>query len=264
MLLLSGRIAPNRHVPTKNQIRPSDRQEFRSDVDCRQRVVAWIISKLPDLPLQPISISEMVESFTKDIIDSVEPEVPPPPRRTHKLGWCETVETSAAFTIAWDAREEARRFVRVNPRDKSAWKTLRTACANLRGMIDAGLQDYFEEHLSETERLLVDNDQRGFSTHLNGTVGLGGRKVRSEQSIMDKDGTLLGDKLRIRKRWEGFFQTLLNKKSPKLDPTMSALFPKRPLAPSIGDEPTMDNMTRVIRGMPNWEAVEPDFLPANY
>ena len=55
--------------------------------------------------------------------------------------------------------------------------------------------------------------------HLKGVVGLGGRKARSEQVIMDEDGTLLRDKVRIRERWRGFFQTLLNKKSPKFDPT---------------------------------------------
>ena len=104
----------------------------------------------------------MAESFTKVILDAVEAEVPPPPRRTHKLGWCETAETSAAFAIAWNAREDARRFMRVNPRDRTAWKTLRTACANMRAMIDAGLHAYFEEYLAETERLLADNDRRGF------------------------------------------------------------------------------------------------------
>ena len=78
---------------------------------------------------------------------------------------------------------------------------------------------------------------------------------------MDEDGTPLRDKMRIRKRWR-FFQTLLNKKSPKLDLTITVLFPQRPLAPSLGDEPTMDDMTGVIRGMPNWKAVGPDSLPA--
>ena len=61
----------------------------------------------------------------------------------------------------------------------------------------------FEEYLAETERLLADNDQRGFYKHLKGTVGLGGRKARSEQFIMGEDGTLLRDKVRIRKRWGG-------------------------------------------------------------
>ena len=92
-----------------------------------------------------------------------------------------------------------------------------------------------QEDLAETERLLADNDQQGFYKHLKGTVGLGGRKARSEQ-FMDEDGTLPKDKVRIRERWGGFFQTRLNKKSPKLDPTISALFPQRPLTPSLGDE----------------------------
>ena len=85
-------------------------------------------------------------------------------------------------------------------RDKTAWKTLRTACANLRGEIDAGLHAYFEEHLAKTERLLADNDQRGFYKHLKGTVGLDSRKARSEQFIMDEDGTLVKDKVRILER----------------------------------------------------------------
>ena len=93
--------------------------------------------------------------------------------------------------------------MRVYPRDRIAWKTLRTACANLRAVIDAGLHTYFEEYLAETERLLADNDQQGFCKHLKGAVGLGGRKARSERFIMDEDGTLLRDKVRIRKRWGG-------------------------------------------------------------
>ena len=70
---------------------------------------------------------------------------------------------------------------------------------------------------------------------MKGTVGLGGRKARSEQFIMDEDGTLLRDKVRIRKRWGEFFQTLLNKTSAKLDLTTTVLFPQRPLGPSLGE-----------------------------
>ena len=63
---------------------------------------------------------EMAESFTKVFLDAVEAEVPPPPRLTNKLGWCETAETSATFTLAWDVREDSRRYMRVNPRGKTA------------------------------------------------------------------------------------------------------------------------------------------------
>ena len=146
--------------------------------------------------------------------------------------------------------------------DNTAWKTLRMACANLRRSIDAALHAYFEEDLAKRERLLVDNGQRGFCKNLKGTVWLDGRKASSEQFIGDEDGTLPRNKVRILERWEGFFGTLLTTKSSKLDPTIIALFPRRPLGPSLGDEPTMDDMTAVIRGMPNWKAVGPDSLPA--
>ena len=112
----------------------------------------------------------MAESLAKVVLDAVAKELPPSPRRIHKLGWCEPAETSAAFKYAWDARKDRRRFMRIK-RDKTAWKTLRTACANLRGVIDAGLHAYVEDYLAETERLLADNDQRGFYKHLEGTVG---------------------------------------------------------------------------------------------
>ena len=75
-------LVPTNFGMYKNCFGISSFQKFRSDGDCRQRVVARIISKLPDLPLQPNSISEMAESFTKVILDAVEAEVPPPPRRT--------------------------------------------------------------------------------------------------------------------------------------------------------------------------------------
>ena len=89
-------------------------------------------------------------------------------------------------------------------RDKTAWKTIRTACAN-----PSGLHAYFEEYIAETERLFADNDHRRFNKHLEGTVGLGGRKARSEQFMMDEDGTLLKDKVRILERWAEYFGTLL-------------------------------------------------------
>ena len=80
---------------------------------------------------------------------------------------------------------------------------MRTACANLRGVTDAGLHACFVPNLAETERFLADNDQRDFYKHLKGTVGLGGKKARNPQFAMDEDGTLLKDKVRILGRWAG-------------------------------------------------------------
>ena len=83
--------------------------------------------------------------------------------------------------------------------------------SNLRGVNDAGLHAYFEEKISWKAGLVVYNDQGGFFKHVKGTVGLGYRKARSEQLIMDEDGTLLRDKVHISERWGCFFQSLLHK-----------------------------------------------------
>ena len=59
-----------------------------------------------------------------------------------------------------------------------------------------------------------------------------------------------------------FFNTLLNTKSPKLDPTILERFPTRPVALSLGDEPTMIEITEAIRSMANEKAVGPDSVLA--
>ena len=105
----------------------------------------------------------MAESLAKVVVDAAANEVPPPPRRTPKLGLCESAESPAASKVAWDASDDARRFMPVK-RDKPPWKTLRTAYANLRAVIDAGLHAYVEEYLVETERFLADTNQRGFTS----------------------------------------------------------------------------------------------------
>ena len=155
------------------------------------------LSKRIFLPSPRNRISELAESFADDILEAVAKEVPLPPRCTHTI---RGVRDSAAFNITWDARVDARRFMRIED-DKTARKTLRTACAKLQGVIDAGLYAYFEEYLAETERLLADNDQRGFyNKHMKGTVGLDGRNARSDNLIVEEDGTLLRDNVRILQR----------------------------------------------------------------
>ncbi|MEP5376703.1 MAG: hypothetical protein ABJQ14_13080 [Hyphomicrobiales bacterium] len=122
----------------------------------------------------------------------------------------------------------------------------------------ARVYTYFEEYLAETERLLANKDQRGFYKHLKSTVRLEGTRARSEQLVRDEDGTLLRDKVRIREGWAGFYHKLLNTKSLKLDPTIIDLLPPRPLHVSLGDGPSMDEMTEIS----NWKALGQDRLPA--
>ena len=68
--------------------------------------------------------------------------------------------------------------------------------------------------------------------------------------------------MRIREQWARFYHTLLNTESLKLDPAIIDLLPPRPLGVSLGVEPSVDEMTEIIKGMPSWKAVGPDGLPA--
>ena len=163
-------------------------------------------------------------------------------------------ETLAAFIPAWTAREYARQFLRAHPRDRTPWKTLRSACANLQKLVASGLHAFFEAYLARTERLLTNNNQRGFYKHLKSAVGLEVTKARSEQFIRDEDVTLLREMVRIRERWAGFCHKLLIAKSLKLDPTLIDLSPPRTPTLSLEDEASMDEMTEALQGMSNCES----------
>ena len=88
-------------------------------------------------------------------------------------------------------------------------------------VIAAGLHAYVEAYVTEPERLLANNDQRGFYKDLESTVGLEGDKARSEQFISDEYGTLLRDEVRVRRGWGWFNHRLLNTKSLIIDSTIA-------------------------------------------
>ena len=56
-----------------------------------------------------------------------------------------------------------------------------------------------------------------------------------------------GIRVRIRERRARFYHTLLNTKSLKLDPTIIDLLPPRPLELALGDEPSTDEITEVVK-----------------
>lgn len=52
-------------------------------------------------------------------------------------------------------------MIHANQEGQTVWNKRRTACANMRGVIDAGLHVYVDEYIPETELIFADNDQRG-------------------------------------------------------------------------------------------------------
>ena len=62
----------------------------------------------------------------------------------------------------------------------------------------------------------------------------------------------------IRERWVRWFHTLLNTKSPKLHPNIAEGLEQWPENTTLGDQPTMQELTDAIRSLANGKAVGPD------
>ena len=148
--------------------------------------------------------------------------------------WCKSPETRAAVEEALAKRREARRLMKSN-RTPATWKALRAACKGVRAAIDEGIHAHLERYVTRLEALYEDRDLRGLYKHLKKSVGLGGRQSGGQQFIKDEHGVLLRDKTAILQRWGRFFSTLLNTKSPKLNPAIIEEVQQRPAAPTTGD-----------------------------
>ena len=65
----------------------------------------------------------------------------------------------------------------------------------------------------------------------------------------------------IRERWVRWLHTLLNTKSPKLDPNIVEGLEQWPEETTLGNQPTMQALTDAIRSLANGKAVGPDGVP---
>ena len=210
---------------------------------------------------------EAAREFTKAILEAAQTLLPTERRIPRMPEWCESLETRAAVEEALAKRREARRLMK-NNHTPATWKALKAACKGVRTAVDGGIHAHLERYVSRLEAMYEDRDLRGLYKHLNKSVGLGGRQSGRQQYIKDENGVLPRDKAEILQRWARFFSTLLNTKSPKLNPVIIEEVQQRPAAPTTGDlvplasAPTLEETRRVIRGMHNWKAPGPDSLVA--
>ena len=82
-------------------------------------------------------------------------------------------------------------------------------------------------------------------------MNLEGKRDRSSAYVKDEDGLLLRDLELIRERWVRRFHTLLNAKSPKLDPNIAEGLPQWPENMPLGVQPTMQGLAGAIRSSAN-------------
>ena len=89
-------------------------------------------------------------------------------------------------------------------------------------------------------------------------MNLEGQRDSSSAYIKDENGVLLRDVELIRERWVWWFHTLINAKSPRLDPNIAEGLDQWPENMPLGVQPTMQEVTDAIRSLANGKAVGPD------
>ena len=164
-------------------------------------------------------MAEEARDFTEAILGAAHAVLPEARRTPHRLGWCERPAVRAALLAALKNKREARRQCKIK-HTTATWKALRAAYKEVRAAIDKGIEVHLEEYVAELETLLRHRDMRGLYKHLKMTAGLGGRKTEGQQAIKDENGNLLRNKGDILRRWERFFGSLLNTKSPIRQPSI--------------------------------------------
>ena len=79
---------------------------------------------------------------------------------------------------------------------------------------------FFLGFVRKLETRAGEGDHVGFYEHLN-TMNLEGNRDRSSAYVKNEDGVLMRDVELIRERRVRWFHTVLNTKSPKLDPNIA-------------------------------------------
>ena len=116
---------------------------------------------------------------------------------------------------------------------------------------------FFWDFVRKLETRTREGDQAGFYKHLK-TMNLEGKRDRSSAYVKDGNGVLLRNVELIRERWVRWSHTLLNAKSPRLDPNVAEGLDQWPENMPLGVQPTMQELTDVIRSLANGKAVGPD------
>ena len=89
-------------------------------------------------------------------------------------------------------------------------------------------------------------------------MNLEGKRDRRSAFVKDENGVLLRDVELIHERWVRRFHTLLNAKSPRLDPNIAEGLDQSPENMPLGVQPTMQELTDAIRSLANGKTVGSD------
>ena len=136
-------------------------------------------------------------------------------------------------------------------------KVVKMAGKNPRKVPKAAVLSFFWDLVRKLGTPTREGDQAGFYKHLK-TMNLEGKRDRSLAYVKDENGVLLTDVELIRERWVRWFHTLLNAKSPRLDPNIAEGLDQWHEKTPLEVQPTMQELTDAIRSLANGKAVGPD------
>ena len=158
---------------------------------------------------------------------------------------------------AWQQREETRRHLRAELHNSYLQKAVKMAGKNLRKVRKVAVLSFFTNFVRKLETHAREGDQASFYKYLK-TTKLEGKRDRSSAYVKGENGVLLRDVELIRERWVRWFHSLLNAKSPRLDPNIAEGLDQWPENMPLGVQPTMQELTDAIRSLENGKAVGPD------
>ena len=213
--------APNRRKRDRNKETPklADLRWLITDSNLRFQDANAMVDALPPIP-DGTCISDIATDMAEVMLSTAADLVPRFKRPRGAQGWCARPGVEAEMTAAWQQREDTRRHLRAEPHNRNLRKAVKMAGKKLRKVRQAAVLSLFWDFVRELETRNREGDQAGFYKHLK-TMNLEGERDRSSAYVKDENGVLLRDVERTRERWVRWFHTLLNTKSPKLDPNIA-------------------------------------------
>ena len=215
------RPAPNRRKgdSTKETPKLADLRRLMTDPNLRFRVANAMVDALPPIP-DGICISDIATDMADVMLSTAAELVPRSKRPRVAQGWGAGPGVEVEMNAAWQQREEMRRHLRVEPYNSNLRKTVKMAGKKLQKVRKAAVLSFFWDFVRKLETRTREGDQAGFYKHLE-TMSLEGNRGRSSAYVKDENGVFLRNVELIHEQWIRWFHTLLNAKSPRLDPNIA-------------------------------------------
>ena len=223
-----------------------------ADPNLRCQVANAMVDALSPIPAGTY-ISDIATDMADVMLSTAAELVPRSKRPREAQGWCARPGVETEMDAAWQQREEARRHLRAEPHNSNLRKAVKMAGNNLRKVRKAAVLSFFWDFVGKLETRTREGDQADFYKHLK-KMNLKGKRDRSSAYVKDENGVLLRDVGLIRERWVRWFHTLINAKSPRLDPNIAEALDQWSENMSLRLQPTMQELTDAIRSLANGKA----------